>query len=133
MSIQPLFYTGRFMRRVVPAVGYEMDHWTDQAEQIESDNLRMQALASLQMKRFHAEGGSVFAAAHPRHMGSMVPLVVALQTISDYLDNLGDRTESLDEQDFRALHQAMLDAVGMHPMSPGKDDYYRYHPDQQDS
>lgn len=75
----------------------------------------------------------MFAVAHPRHMGSIVPLVVALQTISDYLDNLGDRTESLDEQDFRALHQAMLDAVGMHPVYPGKGDYYRHHPDQQDS
>ncbi len=129
MSFQPLFYTGRFMRRVIPAVGRELERWVQRAERIPNDNLRRQALASLRMKRFHAEGGSVFAAAHPDHIGRLVPLIVALQTISDYLDNLGDRTSSLDEQDFRALHQAMLDAVGTTPVSG---DYYRYHPDQDD-
>lgn len=129
MSIQPLYFTGRFMRRIVPVVGHEMDRWTHQAEQIENGNLRQQALASLRMKRFHAEGGSVFAAAHPQHTGQIVSLIVALQTISDYLDNLGDRTDSLDEQDFRALHQAMVDAVSTHPI---RGDYYRHHPNQND-
>lgn len=129
MALQPLFYTGRFMRRIVPAVGRELEQWIRRAEQIPNANLRHQALASLRMKRFHAEGGCVFAAAHPEHIGRLVSLITGLQTISDYLDNLGDRTRSLDEQDFRALHQAMLDAVGTGPVSG---DYYRYHPDQDD-
>lgn len=117
------------MRSVVPAVGREIERWMQCAERIPNENLRRQALASLHMKRFHAEGGCVFAAAHREHMERLVPLIVALQTISDYLDNLGDRTSSLDERDFRALHQAMLDAVGATHVTG---DYYRHHPDQDD-
>src|SRR5690606_13509984 len=41
----------------------------------------------------------------------LIPLIVAFQTISDYLDNLCDRSTSMDEGDFRLLHQSMLDAI----------------------
>src|SRR5690606_30939144 len=41
----------------------------------------------------------------------LVTLIVALQTISDYLDNLCDRGPCTDLEAYRCLHQAMLDAV----------------------
>lgn len=123
--MEPLRYTKRFVRRIIPLVDREMARWQHAAAAIPSESLRQQALASQQGKRFHAEGGSVFAAACPEHAEQVVRLIVALQTISDYLDNLGDRTESLCEADFRLLHQAMLDAVGT---GPPCNDYYAHHP-----
>ena len=39
-----------------------------------------------------------------------IRFIVAYQTISDYLDNLCDRSTSLDPEDFAALHEAMIDA-----------------------
>ena len=74
-----------------------------------------QAWASITKKRFHAEGGSVYAALTPQWIPTSVPLIVALQTISDYLDNLCDRSVSMEEADFRVLHKAMLDAVDGRP------------------
>ncbi|MCG2963554.1 tetraprenyl-beta-curcumene synthase family protein, partial [Escherichia coli] len=50
-------------------------------------------------------------------------------TISDYLDNLCDRSNSLDPKDFAALHESMPDALT--PGAPLKD-YYRYRDDKDD-
>lgn len=67
-------------------------------------------------------------------MTALVKLIVGLQTISDYLDNLCDRSTSLDTRDYRTLHYAMLDAVmpgDLLPASRGKY-YYREHPCRDD-
>lgn len=128
-ALEPLFYTLRFAKHVIPRVDHELDRWQRTAEAIPNPHLRNQALASIAHKRFHAQGGSVFAAATPQVAEAIVPLIVALQTISDYLDNLGDRTDSLNEEDFRALHQSMLDAVRSEPV---RHDYYRFHPNRDD-
>lgn len=116
-------------RSVLPQVGRELAKWKRHADSIPNPELRDQALASLRWKRFHCEGGSVYAASAPDHLRPLVGLIVALQTISDYLDNLCDRSVSFSGDDFRALHQAMLDAV-----SPGnaRHDYYSLHPNKDD-
>lgn len=75
-------------------------------------------------KRFHCEGGAAYAALVDRH-GPLLSAIVALQTISDYLDTLCDRGESEEGADYRRLHQAMLDAVQLAPPCP---DYYALHP-----
>lgn len=124
---------GRCLRaireRVLPMAAGELARWRRRAEAIPHPELRRQALASLRLKRFHAEGGSVYAAAAPGRAGVLVPLIVALQTISDYLDNLCDRSVSTDPADFRQLHLAMSDAV-----SSGRPchDYYALHPNRRD-
>lgn len=128
-SLAPLGYTVRFARNVIPMVGVEMERWTKEASRIPEPALRDQALASLRAKRFHSEGGNVFAAAEPEVADRLIPLIVALQTISDYLDNLGDRTDSLSETDFRSLHQAFLDAVSPEPIFHS---YYDHHPHKDD-
>ena len=128
-ALKPLGYTVRFAREILPMVAAEMERWHERASGIPDPVLRRQALASLRAKRFHAEGGSVFAAAEPQLAGGLVPLIVALQTISDYLDNLVDRTGSVCEHDFRALHQAFLDALDTEPAAH---DYYTYHPHKDD-
>lgn len=119
----------RCFRYVFPLVNREMKRWQGRAVTIPDPELRKQALASLTAKRFHADGGSVFAAADLSRAGQLVPLVVALQTISDYLDNLCDRSTSQEEEDFHLLHQAMMAAV-----TPGQplQDYYRHRKETED-
>jgi len=113
----------RLFRDVLPLARVQIDRWTQAAAAIPNETLREQALASLTHKRFHADGGCVYAAVHPAFAGPLVKVIVALQTISDYLDNLCDRCDLFDAADFRQLHHAMRDAV-----RPGTThrDYYRY-------
>ncbi|WP_210023362.1 MULTISPECIES: tetraprenyl-beta-curcumene synthase family protein [unclassified Paenibacillus] len=119
----------RVYRYVLPGVREQLGHWRSKAEEIPDPELRKQALASLRSKQFHCEGGAVYAAANlsMRHM--LIPLIVAYQTISDYLDNLCDRSTSLDPNDFRRLHQSMLDAVD--PAEP-LHDYYEFREERDD-
>lgn len=110
-------------------VDEEMDYWKRRAEQIPNDELRTQALASMQDKRFHCQGGSVYALLAGEKGKEAVRFIVAYQTISDYLDNLCDRSTSLDPKDFRMLHEAMKDALT--PVNPMKN-YYELRDDQAD-
>ena len=108
----------------------ELERWTAAARRIPDGELRKQALASLSMKRFHCIGGAVFALLAPaRRRSGLVPLIVALQTISDYLDNLCDRSTSMDPGDFRQLHLAMMEAVD--PALP-LSDYYALRAERDD-
>jgi len=98
-------------RHILPSVRTELGKWRSIANAIPNPELRKQALDSLEHKQFHCQGGAVYATANLPMRHVLIPLIVALQTISDYLDNLCDRSTSLDPNDFRLLHQAMLDAV----------------------
>ncbi|MBO8141498.1 MAG: tetraprenyl-beta-curcumene synthase family protein [Firmicutes bacterium] len=133
MNVRDALGRAAFARRialdVLPRAAAELGRWQRRAAAIPNSELRRQAGASIAHKRFHAEGGSVFAALRPEWAPALVPLIVALQTISDYLDNLCDRSVSRDEADFRRLHQAMLDAVDERgPLH----DYYALHPNRDD-
>ena len=116
---------------VLPLSSAELDGWRSRAEAIPDVELRRQALSSLRLKRFHADGGCVYATAAPAgpEREGLVRLIVAFQTISDYLDNLCDRGGSLDPEDFRRLHRAMSDAVD--PAAPAGD-YYSHHGKRED-
>jgi len=120
---------GRFVGRVFPLVEKELDRWRLKAAACPDEVLAGQALASIQSKRFHAQGGSVYALYPGVERESFVAFVVALQTISDYLDNLCDRAGCEDEDAFRQLHLAMTEAL-----SPGQppSDYYKYYPHKED-
>ncbi len=120
------------MRTVLAGVDGELGRWTAWAEVIPDPELRRQALASLRLKRFHCEGGSVFvAAADPAHSSDVLRAIVALQTISDYLDNLSDRSPAGGEADLRQMHLAFTDAVEPHsPAAAGA--YYAFHPHTDD-
>ncbi|MCR2803254.1 tetraprenyl-beta-curcumene synthase family protein [Paenibacillus soyae] len=101
----------RVYKYVLPGVEAELNKLRQIAEAIPDPELRTQALSSMHDKKFHCQGGGVYAAANLGYRDTLIPLIVALQTISDYLDNLCDRSTSLDPDDFRLLHQSMLDAV----------------------
>ncbi|WAH35846.1 tetraprenyl-beta-curcumene synthase family protein [Alicyclobacillus dauci] len=119
----------RLFRDVLPLSRAQIDRWTARANAIPNAQLRKQALSSLRHKRFHADGGTVYAAANPRFADVLVEVIVALQTISDYLDNLCDRCDTYDAQDFRQLHHSMRDAVV--PGAPLRN-YYAYRGDLDD-
>ena len=122
LALRPLSVIHRHRRRVLPLVAQELDGWERRAEAIPDPELRRQALSSLRLKRFHCEGGSVFAAWEPRQAEPLARFIVAFQTISDYLDNLCDRTGCLDPARFRRLHRALEDAVDLRSEPWG--DYY---------
>ncbi len=90
--------------KVFPAVRNYLNHWKIQAQQIPNLELRKQACSSIEDKQFHCEGGSIYGLLARRHCQEAIEFIVAYQTISDYLDNLCDRSNSLDPEDFRALH-----------------------------
>jgi len=119
----------RVYRHVQPVMEREFSAWKKKAEAIPNPELRKQALASIETKKFHCQGGCVYAAQAVAHVETIVPLIVAYQTISDYLDNLCDRSTSLDPADFRQLHKSMQDAL-----TPGAplQNYYKYREDQDD-
>lgn len=119
--------TGLFLyqtnRHVLPEVYRQLNGWKQKALMIPDEELRKQALASMRDKAFHCEGGAIYVTAAFSQRSVLVPLIVAFQTISDYLDNLCDRSTSLDADDFRCLHESMLDAVSLkRPLH----DYYKF-------
>jgi tetraprenyl-beta-curcumene synthase len=108
--------------RVLPLVWAQLRGWRRRAQRIPDRELRTQALASLAAKQFHCEGGAIYGLLAQGQRRWAIEFIVAYQTISDYLDNLCDRSESLDPADFAALHAALTDAL-----TPGQASarYYR--------
>ncbi|WP_284141494.1 tetraprenyl-beta-curcumene synthase family protein [Virgibacillus sp. LDC-1] len=116
-------------RTLFPVVNHELAIWRKRAQQIPNKELRLQALASLNTKRFHCQGGAVYALLAGENWRQAIQFIVAYQTISDYLDNLCDRSTSLDPRDFRLLHEASKDALM--PENSVRN-YYAYRKDQDD-
>lgn len=116
-------------RKVIPAVHLRLNKWRHLALKIPNQELRKQALASIATKTFHCEGGAIYSLLTPEKYEQNIDFIVAYQTISDYLDNLCDRSTSLDPTDFRMLHEAMIDAL-----TPGAlhQSYYQYREEQDD-
>ncbi len=125
-------YLPRFLTGVLPQVSREMRGW-EQWLTLHADwPLLQQALDGLSRKRFHAQGGSFYAlySINPRCSKKLVTLIVALQTISDYLDNLCDRGGVYDEAAFRCLHKAITASLTCSPMR--EHSYYRFYPAKND-
>ncbi|RKP54289.1 tetraprenyl-beta-curcumene synthase family protein [Cohnella endophytica] len=125
----PFTLMKRVYKYILPEVRAELARWKIRANEIPDPELRKQALDSMNTKQFHCEGGGVYAAANLEQRHVLIPLIVALQTISDYLDNLCDRSTSLDPNDFRLLHQSMLDAVTPEAQTVN---YYELRDEQED-
>lgn len=129
LSIDELRLLKRYIGDILPQVHRELAFWEALAADIPDPALRRQALNSLYLKRFHAQGGSVFALMSAGWEKELTGLIVAVQTISDYLDNLCDRLNVFEAESFRSLHQAMLDCLD--PES-GDNDYYINYPCRND-
>lgn len=120
----------KIMLQVRPDVQRHLGQWKQRALQITDPELRKQALMSIETKSFHCDGGAIFALLAGTHYQDAIRFIIAYQTISDYLDNLCDRSTSFDPEDFRALHESMP-----HALTPGISNipYYRYRHEQDDN
>lgn len=117
--------------KVFPKVDKELLAWRQQAL-LSGGELSRQALLSIGRKRFHCQGGGVYSLwpqCPSPSRDSLLRLIVAFQTMSDYLDNLCDRTGVLDDHTFSTLHRSMLAALdsgvedsGYYDTFPYKDD-----------
>ncbi|WP_409302281.1 tetraprenyl-beta-curcumene synthase family protein [Peribacillus sp. SCS-155] len=125
----PLTLMKNVYRDIFPVVHEELNYWKKRAEEIPNQELKRQALASIHSKTFHCEGGSILALAAESQARAAIRFIVAYQTISDYLDNLCDRSTSLDPEDFRALHESMHHSIDI---DAEPSDYYRYRSDKDD-
>lgn len=126
--------TAPFLMRFVyqhafPTVDKELSYWEKRAAQIPNQELREQALSSIRAKKFHCQGGAVYSVLAKCNWQEAIRFIVAYQTISDYLDNLCDRSTSLDPKDFRMLHRSMEDALS--PENQTRN-YYQFREDQND-
>jgi tetraprenyl-beta-curcumene synthase len=128
-SMMPISLMNKVYRKIIPAVHQELAYWKSRAENIPNPELRSQALASIEHKTFHCEGGAILALTAKEDYKQAVKFIVAYQTISDYLDNLCDRSTSLDPNDFALLHESMSDAL---VLDSSNKNYYRLREDQDD-
>jgi tetraprenyl-beta-curcumene synthase len=119
-------------REVLPRAGQYFEVYRGWARAIPNEELRMQALASMGSKQFHADGGSIYVLLAREQIDQTTRFIVAYQTISDYLDNLCDRSKSLDANDFTCLHTAMIDALEP-SVDPWTRNYYAFREDQDDA
>lgn len=125
----PIPLMGKVYNDVFPEVHLQLSIWKSKAERIPNQELRNQALASIDSKTFHCEGGGILGILAGGQLEECIKFIIAYQTISDYLDNLCDRSTSLDPLDFRALHESMLHALTVDCQT---ENYYRYREDQDD-
>jgi tetraprenyl-beta-curcumene synthase len=119
----------KIYRDVLPRVHKHLEVWKKEAEQIPNLELRKQALLSIENKTFHCEGGSIYGLLAQEGIEPTIRFIVAYQTISDYLDNLCDRSTSLNPEDFHSLHKAIS-----HALTPGAEyiNYYQFREEQDD-
>ncbi len=121
--------TTRMILQVRPITHNLLQHWKSRAQGIPDPELRRQALASIATKTFHCEGGALYGLLAGNYYHEAIQFIVAYQTISDYLDNLCDRSTSQDPKDFRTLHESML-----HALTPGAPliFYYQFRKERDD-
>ena len=102
----------RFLLVVVPTASRALAAIRARAARIPDAALRAQALASIDGKAFHVQGGCILATfLRGRGAARYVRLIAALETIYDYLDNLCDRLPDLTPDAYPTLHEALLDAL----------------------
>ncbi len=118
-----------FIKDVFPFVKKELQYWKSMAENIPDPVLSQQAIDSIEKKAFHCQGGSIYSLYTGKVNTDNIRFIVALQTISDYLDNLCDRVTIEESKSLFQLHMAVLDALD--PNSEIKD-YYAYYPHAND-
>jgi cytochrome P450 len=107
----------------LPAISRELHSWRARAEAIPDRALREDALASITQKRDHVEGAALFWVLPDRRNRPLLRLLVAYQTIWDFLDNVSERDTGAANG--RQLHKALVEALD--PEAPISD-YYRHHP-----
>ena len=104
--------TMRYLCAVLPQADRVLAEIRVRAEAIPDPALREQALASIDGKAYHVQGGCILATFMRRPTARRyVEIVAALETIYDYLDNLCDRLPGVPQNAYATLHEALVDAL----------------------
>ncbi len=116
---------GRAFTWIWPAASQELEHWHERAIRIPDERLREDALSSLAVKRENALGAALFCILPKRRKPQLLTLLVAYQTLWDYLDNVSERAVFAGSKNGLRLHSALVEAL-----DPGVpiSDHYRHHP-----
>ena len=114
---------GRELSWGLRAVTRELGAWRVVASGIPDPRLRADALHALDHKRGHADGAALFTILPPRRDARLLRLLVAYQTIVDYLDNVSERHPV--QANGVQLHRALVAALD--PDAPLQD-WYRHSP-----
>lgn len=99
----------RGLRWGLPAVGRELAAWRAHACQIADQEIRAHALRTIERKRGHAAGAALFAILPKRRDPNLLRLLVAYETLWDYLDTTNEQAP--EQRNGRQLHLALLDAI----------------------
>jgi len=102
----------------------EVRRWRSVAERIPDPTLRADALASLQ-KRYYVDGAALFWILPARRSRALLDLLVAYQTIANYLDCASERGAARRGGAGGSLMLALVDAVDV---GGPVHDYYADHP-----
>lgn len=107
----------------LPAISVELRNWRARASTIPDNDLRQDALSALDQKRGHAAGAALFAILPRDRHRNLLRLLVAYETIWDFLDSTSERAP--EPHNGCQLHLALIDALD--PSRPHAD-YYQHHP-----
>jgi tetraprenyl-beta-curcumene synthase len=115
----------RELRWGLLGVRREVRRWRALAAQIPDPILRADAVTSLDDKRYYLDGAALFWTLPSRRDGELLALLVAYQTIANYLDYASERGAEHRGASAGSLMQALVDAVDVDaPIH----DYYVDHP-----
>lgn len=112
-----------------PLASIELDQWRARAAAIPDAALREDALHSLDQKRDNALGAALFCILPKHRNRQLLRLLVAYQTLWDFLDTLSEGGAACGAQNGYRLHRALVEALD--PAAPFSD-YYQFHPSSQD-
>lgn len=110
-------------------ISREIQGWRQRALAIPDAPIREDALSSIERKRGHTDGAALFWIL-PRHRNlELLRLLVAYETIWDFLDNVNEHGADRGQANGRQLHLALVEALD--PMA-SISDYYCHHPWRKD-
>lgn len=116
------FDIARFLVNIVPVASERLGTLRERAAAIPDPQLRGEATASIADKAFHVAGACIHATFLPREKARQyIDIVVPLETIYDYLDNLCDRHPDVASEAYPVLHRAIADALD--PQAAPRDYY----------
>ncbi len=109
----------------MPAVSREVRDWRRRALAIADAPLRADALDSLAHKRASTDGAALFSTLPRTRNPNLLRLLVAFETMADYLDSASERGVCAGVADGLQLHLALSEALDPRVCLSS---YYRHHP-----
>ena len=119
----------RELRWGLREVSREVERWRVLADAIPDGALRADALEALACKRPMVDGAAMFWTLPRSRSPELLRLLVAYQTLADYLDCTSERAANHGIRNGLQLHRALIEAVDP---ALAVSDYYRYHPWHED-